>query len=179
MMKNILGFAGSNSSTSINVQLLKNLMDRLPSDYITKHIDVLDYSLPFYGEDIEKEQGVPENAEKFATEIAQNDALIITINEHNGSLSAYFKNLIDWTSRYKHQFLAGKKIFLAAASPGQGGASASLKYAKTAFSIFGGEVVETLSFPSFYDNFKNGIVVNPELEKEITSKINTFAQQTS
>lgn len=178
-MKNILGFAGSNSSTSINVQLLNNLMNRLPSDYNRKDINVLDYDLPFYGEDVEKEQGIPENAEKFAKEIEQYDALIITINEHNGSLSAYFKNLIDWTSRYKHQFLAGKKIFLAAASPGQGGAAASLKYAKTAFTIFGGEVVETLSFPSFYDNFKNGIVVNPDLEKEIDSKLNTFAQQTS
>ena len=178
-MKNILGFAGSNSSSSINVQLLNNLMNRLPSDYNRKDINVLDYDLPFYGEDVEKEQGIPENAEKFAKEIEQYDALIITINEHNGSLSAYFKNLIDWTSRYKHQFLAGKKIFLAAASPGQGGAAASLQYAKTAFTIFGGEVVETLSFPSFYDNFENGIVVNPDLEKEIDSKLNTFAQQTS
>lgn len=178
-MKTILGFAGSNSSTSINVQLLNNLISRLPSDYQTKSIKIVDYNLPFFGEDVEKENGIPQDVEKFATEIAQNDALIITINEHNGSLSAYFKNLIDWTSRYKHQFLAGKKIFLAAASPGQGGASASLTYAKTAFGIFGGEVVETLSFPSFYDNFENGIVVNPELEKEIDSKLNTFAQQTS
>ena len=52
-----------------------------------------------------------------------------------------------------------------------------MAYAKTAFGIFGGEVVATISFPNFYDNFENGEIINTQLEEEIQSKINTFAQQ--
>ncbi|WP_417886115.1 NADPH-dependent FMN reductase [Zunongwangia sp.] len=176
-MKRILGFAGSNSSKSINAQLVANLLNRLSSDFETQQIDIRDFELPFYGEDLENEKGIPQKAQEFAAEIEKNDALVIAINEHNGSLSAVFKNLIDWVSRHNRGFLNNKKIFLVAASPGGSGAASAMAYAKTAFKIFGGDVVETLSFPVFYDNFKEGEITNPEIESEITSKLNTFAQQ--
>ena len=176
-MKRILGFAGSNSSKSINSQLVRNILDRFSTDFETTQIDIRDFELPFYGEDLEKEQGIPQRAKDFANEIEKRDALIIAINEHNGSLSAVFKNLIDWVSRHHRGFLTGKKIILVAASPGGSGAASAMAYAKTAFGIFGGEVVATISFPNFYDNFENGEIINPQLEEEVHSKINTFAQQ--
>ncbi|MDN3593556.1 NADPH-dependent FMN reductase [Zunongwangia endophytica] len=176
-MKRILGFAGSNSSKSINAQLVANLLNRLSADFKTEQIDIRDYELPFYGEDLENEKGIPNKAQDFAAEIEKNDAVIIAINEHNGSRSAVFKNLIDWVSRHNRGFLTDKKILLVAASPGGSGAATAMAYAKTAFGIFGGDVVETLSFPNFYDNFKEGEITNSEIASEIDSKLNTFAQQ--
>ena len=38
----------------------------------------------------------------------------------------------------------------------------------------GGNVLEDFSFPSFYQNFQEGKVVNEELDKVLASKIQNF-----
>ena len=60
-MKNILVFAGSNSKTSINKQLATfagNSIDIAKMNVL----DLNDFNLPLYGIDLEKEQGIPNNA---------------------------------------------------------------------------------------------------------------------
>lgn len=175
-MKKILAFTGSNSSTSINQQLLDNVVSRIGNHEI-KQVKLTEYPLPIYSIDIENEKGMPVNATIIKNLIEESDALVIAVNEHNGGPSAFFKNIIDWLSRVNKDFLEGKKILLISTSPGKRGAKSSLEYTKDIFGRFGGEVIESFSLPSFKDNFENGQVTNEVLDMGIEDVVTTFAHQ--
>lgn len=175
-MKKILAFTGSNSSVSINQQLLEHIVDRVDPE-ATEMIKLTDYPLPIYSRDIEVNEGIPENVQRLLDKIEQFDTLIIAVNEHNGTASAFFKNTIDWLSRLKRNFLENKKILLISTSPGRRGAQSSLEYTKGIFSRFGGQVVESFSLPSFKDNFKDGRITNEVLDMGIADVLTTFAHQ--
>nr|WP_245566910.1 NAD(P)H-dependent oxidoreductase [Christiangramia portivictoriae] len=89
-MKKILAFAGSNSSTSINKMLLLHVTGRIQGHHM-KILDLTEFPLPIYDQDIEKESGIPLNAKILYNHIRDHDALVIAANEHNGSASAFFK----------------------------------------------------------------------------------------
>lgn len=175
-MKKILAFAGSNSSTSINQQLLENIVARINGHEI-RMIRLTDYPLPLFGVDLEKEQGFPENLKKLYELIREHDALVIAVNEHNAGPSVFFKNITDWLSRLQRDFLKDKKILLISTSPGARGAKSSLEYNKNIFGRFGGEVVESFSLPSFKDNFQDGKLTNEVLDMGIEDVLTTFAHQ--
>ena len=64
-----------------------------------------------FSEDTEKENGQAEGAKAFLAEIAQADALIISFAEHNGSYTAAYKNLFDWSSRIERKFIKINLLF--------------------------------------------------------------------
>ncbi|APG59163.1 NADPH-dependent FMN reductase [Christiangramia salexigens] len=175
-MKNVLAFTGSNSSTSINQKLLDHISNRL-NGHEVKRIKLTDFPLPIFSEDIEKNEGIPDNVKQLNQTIKAHDALLVAVNEHNGASSAFFKNTIDWLSRNERNFLEGKKILLFSTSPGARGAKTSLEYTKNIFGRFGGEVIESFSFPSFKDNFQDGKIVNEVLDMGIEDVLTTFAHQ--
>lgn len=175
-MKKILAFSGSNSSVSINQQLLEHILDRVPGHEIDM-IKLTDYPLPIYSRDIEVNEGIPGNVKRIKELIDAHDSLIIAVNEHNGASSAFFKNNIDWLSRLKKDFLNGKQILLFSTSPGKRGAQSSLEYTRNIFARFGGQVIESFSFPSFNDNFEDGKVINEVLDMGIEDVLTTFAHQ--
>jgi len=176
-MKKLLAFAGSNSSTSINYKLVAHVVSEL-KNYKTKIVDLKDYPVPMYSEDEEK-KGFPEMIMALKTEITQADALIISVNEHNGSFSAFFKNIIDWLSRADRKFMEGKKILLMSTSPGKRGGLTALEYGKSIFPRFGGEIVGSFSFPSFYENFDNDMttITSETLLLGLKQVIRTFTQE--
>ena len=110
-MKKILAFAGSNSSKSINFQLLNYVANRI-SGHEVKIQQFQQYELPIYSADWEDEKGIPVNVKIIHGIIKEHDALVLAVNEHNGSISAYLKNLLDWLSRLDRNFLSEKKILL-------------------------------------------------------------------
>ncbi|WP_373057531.1 NADPH-dependent FMN reductase [Zunongwangia sp. H14] len=175
-MKKILAFAGSNSSTSINQRLLTHITGRIQGHEM-KLIKLIDYPIPIYRADDEKEKGIPVNVTIVKNLIAESDALIIAANEHNGNVSAFFKNFIDWLSRADRTFLKDKKVLLISTSPGARGAASSLEYLKRILPRFGGQVIQSFSFPSFHDNFKDNKVVNEVLDMGIEDVLTTFAHQ--
>ncbi|MFV8224519.1 NADPH-dependent FMN reductase [Christiangramia aquimixticola] len=175
-MKKILAFAGSNSSTSINQKLLENITGRIQGHEL-QMIKLTDYPLPIYSQDIEDNEGFPENVQKIANFIAEADGLVIAVNEHNGTVSAFFKNILDWLSRNERNFLANKKILLISTSPGQRGAKGALEYSQGILGRFGGDVIESFSFPSFKDNFTDNKVTNEVLDMGIADVLTTFAHQ--
>lgn len=175
-MKKILAFAGSNSSTSINQQLLDHILDRVQGHEITK-IKLIDYPLPLFGVDLEREQGFSDNLKEVHRLIREHDALIIAVNEHNSGPSVFFKNYLDWLSRLQRNFLEGKKILLLSTSPVRRGARSSLEYTKNIFARFGGEVIESFSLPSFKDNFQDGKVTSEVFDMGIDDVLTTFAHQ--
>lgn len=62
-------------------------------------ISLADYPLPLMDEDLEEQEGVPENAVKLARLIGMHDAVLIATPEYNGSMPPLLKNAIDWVSR--------------------------------------------------------------------------------
>ena len=160
----IIAFAGSNSSKSINHQLVTYAATTKPN---TKVIRLTDYKLPMYNIDIEENDGIPNGVQKLDQELAKADAFIISVAEHNGNITAFFKNTLDWLSRNNRNFLEHKKVILLSTSPGKGGAASALQIAQKTLPYFKADVVGTLSIPSFFDNVKEGELINLELKQQL------------
>lgn len=87
-------------------------------------ISLADYPLPILDQDLEKEEGIPENAVKLGRMIAAHDGLLIATPEYNGSIPPLLKNSIDWVSQLRKDGgrtfrpLAGKVAGLCSSSNG-------------------------------------------------------------
>lgn len=168
----ILGFAGSNSSTSINRKLVKyaaSFFDQLDIEIL----DLNDYEMPIYKMDREKEKGIPKFAFDFAQKIDGCDLLIVSLAENNGAYSAAFKNIFDWVSRIPGRKAFGEKpMLLMSTSPGLRGGASVLEIAKGRMPRSGGNVLETFSLPNFYENFDTSIgITNEEFKLQLENKI--------
>lgn len=176
-MKKILAFAGSNSPTSINHQLILNVTRRIGEDEV-EVLELHDVPFPMYSI-VDEKEGIPNNVKILYEKILDHPALIISVNEYNANVSGFFKNIIDWLSRLDRKFLQGKKILLMSTSPGQRGGASALEYCKSQFPRFGGEVVESFSLPQFYENFdsEKGTIVNEVFDLGVIEVITAFSQQ--
>jgi len=167
---NVLSFAATNSSQSINKQLVThavNLLDEAEPEII----DLNDYELPLFSEDREKELGQPALAQQFLDKIKNSDAVVISFAEHNGSYTVAYKNIFDWASRINPKVFQGKPMIMLATSPGPGGASSVLATAVNSAPYFDGDVKASLSVPSFYENFdtEKALISNDDLAAELLS----------
>ena len=171
-MKRVLAFAGSTSSTSINKQLAQFAAENL-NDVEFDVIDLRDFDMPIYSSDEEK-NGFPENAVKFSNLLDQYDGYILSLAEHNGSYAAGFKNIFDWSSRIEKKVFRNKPLLLMAASPGGRGGQNVLNGAVGYFPFMGASAVSSFSFPNFYDNFKDGKIVNEDLLKQLQIAVSEF-----
>ena len=100
----IIGFAGSNSAQSIN-RLLVDYVLRQLHDHETELIDLRAHDVPMYGVDREQDSGIPPDIVALHERIRSADAVVISVAEHNGNLTAFFKNIVDWLSRNDLTFL--------------------------------------------------------------------------
>ena len=173
MMKKILVFAGSNSKTSINKKLA-TYAATFVNDVETRVLDLNDFPLPVYGIDEEKENGIPENSQKFLDIIKDSDGIILSLAEHNGNFSVAFKNIFDWMSRIEQKLWNNKPMLLLATSPGGRGGASVLSIANNGFPHMGGTVITTFSLPEFYDNFKNDEIKNSELKEALLRSVKEF-----
>jgi len=172
-MKNVIAFAGSNSSQSINKQLA-TYASSLVGDVQVTILDLNDFELPVFGVDLEREKGIPENAYKFLNHIKSSDGIIISLAENNGAYSAVFKNLFDWMSRIEGKTFYGKPMLLMATSPGGRGGQSVLEIAKSRFPRHDANIVADFSLPSFGTNFSDGKIVDSDLDTELINKVKVF-----
>lgn len=173
-MAKILAFAGSNSSTSINYQLVKHTTS-LVENHEIRLLNMVNYPFPMYSPDLEKKEGYSNSLVELKNDIQKSDALFISVNEHNGMPSAYFKNVLDWLSRLERKFLLNKKVLLMSTSPGQRGGIGALEMIEAVLPRFGGEVVATFSLPSFTANFDPGKgITNSGHEQSHRKALETF-----
>lgn len=164
----LLAFAASSSSKSINQQLAAyaaSLVDGADVELL----DINDYEMPLFSQDREEELGQPEQAQQFFAKLGEADAIIISFAEHNGSYTAAYKNLFDWTSRIDMKVFQNKPMVMLATSPGPGGAATVLAAASGSAPYFAADVKATLSIPSFFDNFdmEAQALRNPELQSAL------------
>lgn len=171
----ILAFAASSSSKSINKQLVTYAASQIKNkeNVEIETLDINDYEMPLFSEDKEALLGQPQQAKDFYAKLGQADAIIIAFAEHNGSYTAAYKNLFDWTSRINQKLFQNKPMLLLSTSPGAGGAASVLNAATGSAPYFAGDVKASLSIPSFYDNFdvEQQVLTNAELQDKLQSAI--------
>ena len=176
-MSYILATAGSNSSTSINFQLVKYTVSLLDTRE-TELLELAKKEFPMYGEDLEKARGIPEEITRLKARIQNSSGIILSVNEHNGNPSAFFKNILDWLSRTERRFFADLPVLLMSVSGGKRGASSSRGVVEQMIPRFGGRVVATFSLPEYYENFdpESGIT-EPELAKQHKEALTSFLSE--
>ncbi|MEN8681446.1 MAG: NAD(P)H-dependent oxidoreductase [Akkermansiaceae bacterium] len=97
-MKNILVIAGTSHRESINLALANHAAAQVEGAKAIA-LDLNDFEMPIYSEDKEEASGIPQEAKDFLAAIQAADGIVLSLAEHNGSYSAAFKNVLDWTSR--------------------------------------------------------------------------------
>jgi NAD(P)H-dependent FMN reductase len=130
-------------------------------------LDLNDYQLPVYSIDIEKEQGFSKDLKNLNEQIESADGIVLSLAEHNGAYSAAFKNAFDWLSRIDGKVWRNKPMLLLSTSPGVRGGQSVMDIALSRFPFNGGNIVGSMTFPSFDQNFKDGGIVNKELELKL------------
>ncbi len=120
----ILAFAGSLRKESYNKKLVKLAAKgaEAAGAQVT-YLDLRDYPLPVFDEDLEKAEGMPANGRKIKDLMLSHDGWLLSCPEYNSSITAALKNTIDWASRKQEgetplQCFTGKVVALMSASPG-------------------------------------------------------------
>jgi NAD(P)H-dependent FMN reductase len=121
----ILAFSGSTRTNSFNKKLVKiagNAAKNAGAE--VTFIDLRDYPMPLYDEDLEAAQGMPINARRLKELFNEHQGLLISSPEYNGAYPGVLKNAIDWVSRpfssdeIMHFSFLGKVGAIMSASPG-------------------------------------------------------------
>lgn len=143
----ILAFSGSARAGSFNQQLVENA-SRAAEDAgaEVRLINLGDFPMPIMNQDLEREEGQPENGSRLKELFIQSDGILIAAPEYNSSITPLLKNAIDWVSRrvgdekplvaYK-----GKIVALLSASPGRLGGLRGLVHVRSILSHLGAIVL--------------------------------------
>jgi NAD(P)H-dependent FMN reductase len=120
----ILAFAGSVRNDSFNKKLVhiaaQGARDASAEVVV---IDLKDFSLPLFDQDLEASAGIPENAQRLKKLFIEHQGLLIASPEYNSSITPLLKNTLDWVSRPTPNesplaAFQGKVAGLVSASPG-------------------------------------------------------------
>lgn len=177
--KDILAFAGSTRTDSVNKKLLANAVAiaKQLGGHVTK-IDLRDHPLPLYDGDLEIEQGFPKNAQYIQDLMLKSSIILIASPEYNSSLSGVLKNTIDWVSRNGEAegFLGGfkgKTFVIMSASPSKRGGERGLVHLKSILENVGGRVVpQQVIVPNAYEAFnEKGDLKDPLLQQQLEALI--------
>lgn len=171
----ILALAGSTRKDSYNGRLVRIAADgaRQAGADVTV-LDLKDYPLPIMDEDLEREQGTPENASKLKQLFLEHDGLLIASPEYNSSITPLLKNTIDWVSRPAHgeprlAAYQGKVAAIMAASPGALGGLRGLVHVRSILSNIGVIVLpDQIAVPNAHDAFdENGQIADERLQGRV------------
>lgn len=170
----ILAFAASNSATSINKRLALHagsvLQNELNPDAVIETLDLNDYEMPIYSPAREA-AGIPQLAHDFYAKIGAADGLIISFAEYNGTYTAAFKNLFDWTSRIEMKVFQDKPTLLMATSMGPRGGQNVLNAALGGFPHFGAQITSNFNFGPFTEHFDDNGLQTPELQSALKDAV--------
>jgi chromate reductase len=120
----ILAFAGSARRESFNKRMIAIAAEGAKqAGAAVTVIDLADYELPLFNQDLEAEKGLPAAAVALKKLFVEHTGLLISSPEYNSSITALLKNTIDWVSRSAPGEAAlsaykGKVATLMSASPG-------------------------------------------------------------
>jgi chromate reductase len=172
---NLLIIAGTTHRESINLALAIHTGRQVPGADLNI-LDLNDFEMPIYSQDVEEESGVPEEAGKFLEAIGEADGIVLSLAEHNGSYSAAFKNIYDWASRKEQKVWQDKPMLLMATSPGGRGGATVLAAGEATFPRMGANLVGTFSLPSFYDFFSDEGISDADSKEKFEAAVSALIQ---
>ncbi len=172
----ILAFAGSARRESYNKKLLKIAASGAQAaGAAVTVIDLADYPLPLFNEDLEQESGAPENAKKLKQLFVEHQGLLIACPEYNSSITPLLKNTIDWVSRPaagEPSLVAyrGKVATLLSASPGALGGLRGLVHVRSILGNIGVIVLpDQIAVAKAFEAFDpNGSLKDPKQHSAVT-----------
>lgn len=175
----VLAIAGSLRVGSFNKKLVQEgarIAKQKHADVTV--VDLKDYPMALYDEDVEKSDGMPSKAKELRQLMVQSDVILIASPEYNGSLSAVLKNAIDWASRSEtggssRDAFKGKQFVIMSASPGSGGGARGLAHLRTIIENIGGTVIpQQIVVANAYDAFdRDGRLKDPKTKAELDQAI--------
>ncbi len=170
----ILAFAGSTRVHSFNKKLAAAAAKgaEAAGAEVTL-IDLREYPLPLFDQDLEAAEGLPENAKALRELFLSHNALLIACPEYNGSLPAVLKNVIDWVSRRQEgepplACFKNKIALLLATSPGGLGGMRALRHLQTV--LMGMQVVvlpEQKAIPKAGEVFNDEGIADDKIRAEV------------
>jgi chromate reductase len=179
----ILAFAGSTRAASFNKQLVRlAAQGAREAGAIVTLIDLKDFPLPLFDEDLEAASGAPEPARQLKQLMVEHDGFLIAAPEYNSSMTAVLKNAIDWVSRPVPQepplvAFMGKGVVLMSASPGALGGLRGLVPVRAMLGNLGALILpEQIAVPRAFEAFHvDGTLKDPQQQAAIERLGKTLA----
>src|ERR1700704_2860779 len=175
MPRNIAVIVGSTRNDSINRKLAKALVKLAPKDFEFEFVRIDD--LPVFNQD--HDQSPPKSVLRVKAQIAKANAFLFVTPEHNRSMPAALKNVLDWVSRpYGKNLWAGKPAGMVGASVGAIGTAVAQAHLRGGLGYLD---VPTLGQPEVYISFTkdliddDGNVSNDETRKFLQTFIDRYA----
>jgi chromate reductase len=172
----VLVFAASRRKESLN-QKLATLAARIAGEHgaTVDLASMRDFDVPLYDGDLEAAEGIPPGAQELRRRLEQNDAFIVSSPEYNGSMSGAFKNLIDWTSRFRPQPFDGRHGLLLSASPSLIGGNRGLWVLRVPLEHLGSRIFpDMFSLPMAHKALVDGDIADPALRGRFESTLVAF-----
>ncbi len=175
-MSKILAFAGSDREGSLNKKLVKIAAAGAgEAGAEVTVVDLANYPMPIFSQDLESKEGLPENARKFKKLLIEHDGFLIASPEYNSAFSPLLKNVIDWASRGEAKdepsLLAyrGKTAAIMATSPGGLGGIRGLVFLRMLLGNIGITVLpDQHAIPNGFDAFgENGLLIDERKQKAV------------
>jgi len=172
-MAKLLALAASLREASYNKRLLDLEIEFAEQQGAEiQRIDLNDYLLPPYNQEIQ-DQGFPPEADELKALFEQADGFILAQPEYNYGTPGHFKNLIDWLSRYRPQPFRGLHGFLSSASPSMVGGNRGLWDTVRPMLLLGVHVYPSLfSLARAHEAFReDGALEDESLQKRLEDAI--------
>ena len=139
------------------------------------HASMREFDVPSFDGDSETEHGIPRGAEELRRRLSASDAFIVSSPEYNGSMPGMFKNLIDWTSRYRPQPFDGKHGLLLSASPSMVGGNRGLWALRVPLEHLGAQIYpDMFSLAQSHKALVDGDIADAALRARLETTLRAF-----
>lgn len=176
----VLVFGASNSRKSINRQFAVHAADVLNQQteggVEIEVLDLNDFEMPIYSPDREAKNGIPDEAHRYLARLKAADALVIAFPEHNGYVSAAYKNLFDWASRIDQKVYQNKPMVILSATPGPRAGAGVLGAVEHLAPFFGGQIRGRFGLGAFQESFdrETRSLVDPKKQADLYAALSAL-----
>lgn len=153
LMSTFLAISGSLRAASLNTRLLHALPSLAPRDAQIAQFDIS--QVPLYNQDLDTEDA-PAVVQAMRLAVQEADGIILVTPEHNHTIPAATKNVIDWMSRpYQNGHLRHKNIALFVGSIGPTSGTYCLAHTKDLLELLENTVVCAHAIGALHEKLDN------------------------
>jgi chromate reductase len=168
-MSTFLAISGSLRTDSFNTRLLRAMSGLAPAGVEIEHWDVSE--VPLYNQDLDNADA-PTAVAAMRSAVEAADGIIFVTPEHNHTIPAVTKNVVDWMSRpYNQGHLRQKKVALFVGSIGPTSGTYCLAHMKDLLELLDNTVVCALTVGAIHEKLSQQNDVDVITDEETASRI--------